>query len=68
MLIMLIQNQVTTLTHQLLYGVLDELVERIQLLPNEPFCVEERSDDIPAVFLGDSFFLILIRVEPITVS
>jgi hypothetical protein len=40
-------------TDDLLHGVLNELVERIQLLPGQAFLFEERADHRPRVLLAD---------------
>ena len=46
-------------TDDLLHRVLDELVERVELLPSEAFLLEERADHRPRVLLPD----LLVPVE-----
>jgi hypothetical protein len=42
--------------------VLDELVERVQLLPGQAFLLEERGDDRPRVLLADLLCAVLVHV------
>jgi hypothetical protein len=45
--------------HDLLQRLRNEIIERIELLPDEALVVEKRSDDHPAIFLGDGFFFFI---------
>lgn len=41
MLVRLIENKVRVFIDKFLHGILDELVERVQLLPHETLLIEE---------------------------
>ena len=55
MLVALVKNEVRVLVHKLLHRILYELVERVELLPDETFLLEEAGDHRPAIFLRDLF-------------
>ena len=68
MLVALVKNEVRVLVHKLLHRILYELVERVELLPDETFLLEEAGDHRPAVFLSNwrkvliVFFLSIVGV------
>ena len=66
-LVRLVKNEVRVLVDQLLHGVLDELVERVKLLPDKTFLVEEGGDNRPAVFLRDFFVFLSLAVVTIPI-
>ena len=68
MLVRLVENEIRILVNQLLHGVLDELVKRVQLLPNKTLLIEEAGYDRPAVFLGDLLvFLLSFALHPVPI-
>ena len=48
-----LQDELGVLVDQLLHGVLDELIERVQLLAHQAFLLEERRNHLPAILLRD---------------
>lgn len=58
----LVQDQVQVLPHEFLDGRLDELVEGVELLGHQPFLVEKRQDDGPAVLGRDAACIVVVQV------
>lgn len=54
----LVQRQPLVLVDELLHRVLNELVEGLELLPDETLLIEEGVDHLPVVLLGDGLLLL----------
>lgn len=63
MLSWLIQNQMGIFPDEFLDGRFDELVERVQLLRNQPFLMEERQNHGPAVLGRDAACIIIVQIR-----
>lgn len=61
MLKLRVDLDVRKLINDLLYSVMDELVEGVQLLVHKALLLDIGTDDRPSVLLGDLFVLIIVH-------
>ncbi len=68
MLVRLVEDEVGVLVHQFLHGILDKLVEGVELLSDETFLREEATDNSPAVVLRNLLILLFLLVLHVVTS
>ena len=61
MLIRGVKNKIRVFVHELLRRILDESVERIELLTDETFYIEETRDGRPAILLCYLFIVLVLH-------
>jgi len=62
-LVSLVQDEVWVLFDQFLHAILHKLIERVELLSDQPLLHEEAGDDTPAIFLCDVLIILIFIIR-----